>query len=361
MSAADLRERIAMTQHGVGEAGGGIVREPRGPSTGGRIIALTGARSFLGKNLLGLLEEDDSARRLVVIDEQPPLSAGPKTRSYLVDRTQPNASARIAEILAAESVDTFVHLGFLESPTRNTAWAHELESVGTLHVLNACRERPVAKFVLGSSAQLYGARFDNPNFLSETHPLRGLAACPFLADKIDAEQQVAAYARDHQAAQVTVLRFAPLLGPTVENYVTRWLARRLVPTLLGFDPLLQFVHEVDALSALKLAIDRDVSGVFNVVADGVLPVSTVIKLAGRANLPVPHFVLRRVTSLLWMAGLSEVPSQMLRFLRHLCVADGEKAKAELGFSPGYTTRETVLEFGATLRLREARLLTEAYA
>ena len=47
--------------------------------------------------------------------------------------------------------------------------------------------------------------------------------------------------------------------------------------------------------------------------------------------------------------------------RNLCVADGECAKEELGFAPGYTTREAVLEFGASLRLREARLLTEAYA
>jgi UDP-glucose 4-epimerase len=350
-----------MTQGGVGDRGRGIVRKPSDQRAGERIVALTGPRTFLGRNLLGLLEEDDRVRRLVVIDDQAPVSAGSKTRSYVVDRTQPNASARMAEILAAESVDAFVHLGFLASPARNTAWAHEIESVGTLHVLNACRERPVQKLVLASSSHLYGARFDNPNFLTEDHPLRGLPNCPFLGDKIDAEHQVAAYARDHQDAQVTVLRFAPLLGPTVESYITRWLARPVVPTLLGFDPLVQFVHEVDALAALKLAIDRDVSGIFNIAAEGVLPVSTVIKLAGRAILPLPHFVAERLDALLWLAGLSDVPAPMLQFLRHLCVADGEKARAELGFSPGYTTREAALEFGATLRLREARLLTEAYA
>ncbi len=349
-----------MTQGGVGNAAG-IRRISGGHRAGERVIALTGARTFLGRNLLGLLEEDDRARRLVVIDDQVPVSAGSKTRSYVVDRTQPNASARIAEILAAESVDTFAHLGFLASPTRNTAWAHEIESVGTLHLLNACRERPVHKFVMASSTQLYGPRFDNPNFLSESHPLRGLTACPFLDDKIDAEQQVQAYAKDHPAARVTVLRFAPMIGPTVESYITRWLSGSLVPTLLGFDPLLQFVHEVDALSALKLALDRDVSGVFNITADGVLPVSTVIKLAGRRNLPLPHFVAERISALLWLAGLYDVPAPMLQFLRHLCVADGDKARSELGFSPGYTTREAVLEFGATLRLREARLLHEAYA
>jgi UDP-glucose 4-epimerase len=51
---------------------------------------------------------------------------------------------------------------------------------------------------------------------------------------------------------VTVLRLAPILGPTVNNYLTRYLGRRVVPTLMGFDPLMQFLHEVDALAAFKL-------------------------------------------------------------------------------------------------------------
>jgi UDP-glucose 4-epimerase len=338
----------------------GIVRTPSGDRTA-RSIALTGVRTFLGRSLLKLLEEDDSVRRLVVIDRDQPASAGAKLRAYAVDRAQPSAPARIAEILAAENVDTFFHLGFLESPTRNVVWAHELESVGTLHVLNACRERPVKRLVLGSSTALYGPHFDNPNFLAESHPLRGLPDVAFLGDKIDAERQLEAYARDHRDASVSVLRFAPLLGPTVDNYVTRWLTQGVVPTLLGYDPLIQFVHEVDALAALKLTLDHEVSGVFNIVADGVLPMSTVVKLLGQRSLPVPHFLAESLLDLLWKTGASRVPAPMLRFLRYLCVADGERAKRELGFSPGYTTREAVLELGATLRLREARLLTESYA
>lgn len=338
----------------------GIVRNRYELGRGTRQVALSGARTFLGKNLLKLLEEDERLRRIVVIDAEPPLSAGNKTRSYLVDRTQPNASARIAEILAAEQIDAFIHLGFLEAPSRSAAWAHEYESVGTLNVLNACREHGIKKFVLGSSTQLYGPHFDNPHFLREGSPLRGVFGAPFFADKIDAERQVEAFARASTQACVTVLRFAPLLGPTVDSYLTRWLSGRLVPSLLGYDPLLQFVHEVDAVFALKLALERDAPGVFNIAADGVLPVSTTIKLVGRNALPLPYFLARRLSALLWFSGTSDVPSQFLRFLRFLCVADGDRAKDELGFFPSYTTREAVLAFGAALRLREARLLTEAY-
>ncbi len=51
---------------------------------------------------------------------------------------------------------------------------------------------------------------------------------------------------------------------------------------------MQFLHKVDAIAALHLALLRDVPGTFNIVGDGVLPHSTVVKVAGRIALPVPH-------------------------------------------------------------------------
>src|SRR5688572_9692606 len=78
-----------------------------------RVVAVTGAASFLGKNLIGLLEEDDRVRRVVSVDVDSPRTAGQKTRLYEVDLTQPTAAERVAEIFAAEGVDTLVHLAFL--------------------------------------------------------------------------------------------------------------------------------------------------------------------------------------------------------------------------------------------------------
>ena len=113
-----------------------------------RVVAVTGAASFLGTNLIGLLEEDERVDRIVAVDAKAPSTAGPKTRSYEVDFTQPTTEARLAEILAAERTDTVVHLAFLSSPSHATAWAHELESVGTMHVLVAARHAQIRKFVM---------------------------------------------------------------------------------------------------------------------------------------------------------------------------------------------------------------------
>ncbi len=329
-----------------------VARAPRAKRT----VALTGADSFLGRNLIGLLEDDDRIARIVAFDVKNPPTAGRKTRFYKIDLTQPSVDARMAEILAAEEVDTVLHLAFLASPTHATAWAHELESVGTMHVLNACRERPVRKFVLWSQTILYGALPGNPNHLTESMPLRGSTETRFFSDKIEAEQVVARFAKQMPGTVVTVLRIAPMLGPTVANYLTRYLGHTVVPTLMGFDPLLQFTHEVDALAAFKLAVMRDAPGVFNIASDGVLPLSTVVRLAGRTALPVAHPVAYPLARALWAAQLAEAPAVLLDYLRWVCVADTELAQRELKWRPAFSTREAVLDYAGAQSLRDAHLL-----
>ncbi|MBM4362960.1 MAG: NAD-dependent epimerase/dehydratase family protein, partial [Deltaproteobacteria bacterium] len=323
------------------------------------VVAVTGASSFLGRGLVARLEEDPRVRRVVALDLEARRPASAKTRWHPLDLTEPAAAERARELLGSEGVDTLVHLAFLSSPAPATAWAHELESVGTMHVLHAARGAGVRKIVLRSLTWLHGAYPTNPNFLTEQHPLRARRAEPFFADKIAAETEALAAGGGPEGRVVTILRTAPILGPTVSSFLTRYLSRRLVPTVLGFDPLWQLLHEADAIAALKLAVDRDAPGTIHVVADGVLPLSTVVKLAGRAAVPLPRRLLGAALSGLWVAQLAEAPSAFVDYLQYLCVADGERARQALGFVPAYTTREAVLDFASAQHLRDAHLVAEA--
>lgn len=333
-----------------------LARQPRP-----RVVAVTGSAGFLGSNLVGALEDDDRVARVVAIDASPTPTAGRKTRAYDVDLSEPTADARVAEIFAAEHVDTLAHLAFLPQPAYGAAWAHELESVGTRHVTVAALQAQVRKLLLWSHTWLYGAHPSNPNFLTEKHPLRAPSTEPFFADKIEAEGQARKLAQRSPGAIVTILRTAPILGPTVRNAVTQYLARRIVPTMMGFDPLVQLLHEVDVVAAFHLAVIRDAPGTFNIVSDGVLPLSTVIKLAGRIALPLPGPLVQTIAAVGWAAHLVEAPPSFLKYLRFLCVADGLKARDELGFVPTYSTREALLDFVNAQRLRDLKLLTESTA
>lgn len=350
---AERGERNANGRVGSASSRGAVL----GGAVLGRAVAITGAMTFLGRALVRLLFEAEDVSRVVVIDLEKPDTAGPSTTFYALDLTQPGADARLAEILQGERIDTLVHLAFLEAPTAAVGWAHELESLGTMHVLHACHKHALAHLIVLSSALVYGPHADNPNYLAEERPPRGMHDAPFVADKIDVEQQVQRWSESHPTATVTVLRMAALLGPTVRNHIARWFSRTLVPTVLGYDPLLQFTHESDALAALKTAIDHPVAGTFNIASNGVLPLSSVIKLVGGFALPVPYGVLRRLAALLWSARLCEAPAPFVALLRHLCVMDVTRAREELGFRPGFSTRDAVLDFEAARRVRAANLLS----
>ena len=323
------------------------------------VVAFTGVNGFLGRNLIGVLEEDDRYDRLVLLDLVAPATAGAKSRFYRIDLTQPGVDARLAEILSAEGVDTLVHLALVSSPTYASAWRHEIESVGTMHVIHACEAAKTPKLVSWSQTLLYGASPSNPNFLAEDRALGASDRSAFLRDKTEIDRNLQAFGVRQNRTLVTLLRTCPMLGPTVKNFVTRYFSRRAVPTVLGFDPLVQFVHEVDAVRAFKASIDREYPGVFNIVGDGVLPLMTAIKIAGRVALPLPFFALTTVAQLSWAAQFGEAPAPFVDYLRYLCVADGAKALDEMGFRPAYSTREALIEFAGSQMLREARLLREA--
>jgi UDP-glucose 4-epimerase len=309
-----------------------------------RVVAISGARSFVGSETLRRLEEDRRYAKILAIDIRKPAFPLDRTQFFKVDLTLPTADADLAELLAREEVDTFVHAAFLAAPTHAAAWAHELEDIGTMHVLNACAEARVHKLVVSSTTMVYGAAPGNPNFIKEEAELRAKPSAPFIDDKVGAERQVRRFAAENPEAVVTVLRAAPTLGPSIQNYVTRFFGRPVAPVLMGFDPLLQFVHEDDLAAAFKLAVDGDFHGVFNIVGDGVLPYSTVLAMMGKLPVPLPHFLLRSVARALWATQLTDAPPAFLDFLRFLCVADGDKARRVMGFAPAYDIRVTIQDF-----------------
>lgn len=325
----------------------------------GRAIAITGATSALGRRLVAELAEAQYVARIVVLDTVHPGVTGAKVSFYALDLTQPAIDARLTEVLEAEQIDTFVHLSALEGPSHATAWAHELERSGTMQVLHACHKRRVPKLVAVSSTLVYGPHRDNPNFIGEQQPLRGLHGAPYVADQLDVEGQIEKWRTAHPESSVTVLRLAMMLGPKTHNYVRRYLSRVVAPTVLGYDPLIQLLHENDALAALMRAIELDVSGVFNIASEGVLRLSTALRLAGSVPAPVPYATLRRVASALWALQLCEAPAAFVALLRHLCVVDTVRAQRELGFRSRFNARETVLDLRAAPLLEEAKLLSEA--
>ena len=326
----------------------------------GRRTAVTGIGSFLGSRVLRRLAETLGPDRVVAVDAAaPPRALGVRRRE--IDFAQPGSDQRMLEAFREEEVGAVFHAAFFTSPRRDNAHAHELESIGTLNLFAAAAAAGVEHVVLRSFTALYGASGQNPGFLTEDRPLQPDPSLAWARDKLEAEQHAASFARRYPDLKVTVLRFAPLFGPKVENFYTALFDHRVVPVVMGYDPLLQLLHPDDALAAAEAALDRMPRGPINVVPKTPIPLLTVVHLAGKIPAAVPHTVAYRLGDLLWVAGLGPAPGAFAHYARFGFVADGEKAQRDMGFTPRYSSRESVLAYIAARRPRPAASRAEARA
>lgn len=316
-------------------------------------IAITGLKTFTGREVVRRLVA--AGESVVAIDIERPTDLPDAVKFYKVDLKLPTADAILADVFRREKVAKLVHLAFRSRPQRDTSGMHELQVIGTLHLLHACAAMQLDTVVVKTSTMVYGANALNPNYLTEQHPLRGAPGYRWVQDLVEVEQLLERYRNKHPKAHVVSLRCAPILGPTVHNVTTRAFERPAFVTLLGYDPLWQLLHEEDAISAVLAALDAGVSGPFNIVGAGVLPLSSLIYLAGRINLPVPHPIAYPAVRAAWLAGVSAIPAEHLDYLRFLWVADGERAAKTLGFTPTYSTRDALEQFAGVQRLRDAHL------
>ncbi len=258
----------------------------------------------------------------------------------------------LVDLLKAEGVDTVCHLAFVESIRRSES-VFDLNVMGTTRLLGACAEAGVRKVVLRSSTAVYGARPTNPAFLTEDHALRGSRRYGYTRDMVEIAAFCNGFCRRVPEMTLTVLRFASIIGPAADTPMTRFLREPWAPSLFGFDPMMQLIHEDDVVEALAHAVLNNVPGMFNVAAVDALPLSKIRGLAGKALLPVFHPFAYWGLGLLGGRGLqlSRCLPMEPDYLRFPWVGDLTKMGEELGFEPRYTAEESLAEFAERNRLR----------
>lgn len=322
--------------------GGRVVDFTAAPQRRPRVV-ITGGAGPLGARFVRALGARET-HEIVVFDLVPPPEAPPDVRHRFLDLNLPHADGTVYRLLEDERPDVIVHLAQIRSPSRNATYAHELNAIGSLHVLSAAGEAKVRRVILGSTTLVYGARGDNPNFLTEEHPLRPDPQDRFVRDFVEAESHGRNHARRHPDAKVTILRFAPFMSADVRDYRARALSAPFAFTLMGYDPLIQALHPDDAVQALLLALDNpSATGVFNIAPEGVLPISSARLLFGSLPVPVPHGLAYVLYEAAWELGIGLMPGIHAHYLRYLCVADNRKARRVLGFAPLRTTLDVLLE------------------
>ncbi|MDT8307611.1 MAG: NAD-dependent epimerase/dehydratase family protein [Anaerolineae bacterium] len=311
-----------------------------------RVVLVTGVSGYWGSRVAQRLL-DEPGFQVIGLDGEAPSEAIAGLDFVHADVRNP----LLAELLQSEGVDTVCHLAFQESRRLNEA-AFDYNVMGTMKVIGAAAESGVRQLVWKSSTLVYGAGPDNTAFLKEDAPLLGNRDDASIHYRHEIEAFLNGYRRQAPEMALTVLRFAHIVGPSAPTRLNRYLRQPLAPMLLGFDPLLQVVHEDDVVEALVHAVVTGADGCFNVAAEPPLPLLRIIGLAGKVPVPLLH-------PLAYRTRLGRISPLAPDFLRYRCVADLTAMREELGYSPQYSGDEAIEAVAVHGRIKQYRLGTEA--
>jgi UDP-glucose 4-epimerase len=260
----------------------------------------------------------------------------------------------LGELMAAERVDTVVHLAFRTCQWRREADFHS-NVLGTMQLVGSCAEAGVRHIVLRSTMAVYGALPGHPMYLPEDWPLTPQAVYAYVRDAVEIEQFVHEFAAEYPEMAIAILRFAHVLGPETVSPLARLLNLPAAPVLLGFDPLLQVVDAVDAVEALARAALGNVRGPVNIAAPGALPLTAIVGMVGCPPLPVMHWWAY------WSCALAASVPAVRRalawlpmepdHLRYACTGELQRMASDLLLTPRYTATEVVERYAELMRSR----------
>ncbi len=299
-----------------------------------RRVAVTGIAGNLGKALVRLLHGETE---LVGIDRRPFPERPKDIEHHQVDLRK----RKVEEAFRGRGIDALIHMGIMHDPRMPFTEAHSFNVVGTQKVLDLCVRHGVSKVVVLSSANVYGPRPDNSNFLSEETPLMAADRFSDVRDLVELDMFVQSFMWKHPEVETVVLRPVHIVGPTVKNAPSNYLRLQRPMTVLGFDPMVQLIHSDDVCLAMALALRPGARGVFNVTGPGEVPLSAVLRELGRQPIPVPGFLARIMLRRAFDARLTGYPPEELDHVQYLCVVDGSQAEKELGYAPRHGMRETI--------------------
>lgn len=297
-------------------------------------IVIPGASGAIARIVATRLAE--AGHQVVGIDPRPWAGAPQGVEVHALDIRKRAAE----DVFRRVRPDAVVHMATVTHLMERSEDRYRINLGGTRAVFDYCRAYGVAHCVFVGRHTYYGAAPDSPLYHSEDEPPMS-SAFPELADLVAADLFAATALWRYPELTTTVLRVCYSLGTTGHGTLATFLKGRRVPTILGFDPLFQFMDEKDIARAIALTVEKKLRGIYNVAGPQPIPLSVVIRETGRTQVPLPEFVLN---SLLGRFGLPRLPRGALAHLKYPIVMDAAPFKSASGFSPEYDEVRTLRSF-----------------
>jgi UDP-glucose 4-epimerase len=308
------------------------VRMPSIPASGGAVL-VTGICGRLGKELARVLHRE---RPVVGVDRRPFVDKPKDIEHAQVDIRR----KKLKDVFRPGDIQAVVHLGVMHDPRASAAEHHSWNVAGFTKLLEYVSQFRVPKLVVLSSANVYGPQASNPQFLTEEAPLLGGQNFSDIRDLIEVDMLAQSFFWKLPETETVILRPVHILGG-VHNAPSNFLRLNPIVTVMGFDPMLQVIHQSEIVRAIELALKPGIRGIYNLAGPEPVPLSRYIKILGRKSIGVPYSLARMVMGRMWSLRLTTFPVPELDHIRYICMVDDRRARQVLGFAPRVSLEDTV--------------------
>lgn len=301
-------------------------------------IVITGISGKLGRMVAWPLEA--AGHEIYGIDVRPWPDAPPGVEMYHEDvRKRP-----AADIFRTKRPDALIHMATMaqiSSDRDESEKRYRINLRGTKAVFEHCHEYNVDRAIFVGRHTFYGAAPDSPFYHTEEDPPMAVTTFPELADLVAADLFALSTLWRHPNLTTTVLRICYTIGPSGRGTLASYLKSGRVPTVMGFDPLYQFMHERDAARAIRVALEHDLQGAYNVAGPQPLPLSKIIEITNGTNVRVPEPLFHYLTG---HFGISDLQTGALDHIKYPVVVDDSRFREETGYDHDFDEIQSLESF-----------------
>lgn len=299
-------------------------------------VVVTGICGRLGRNLARHLHRE---YEVIGLDRRPFPACPKDIKHYRLDIRR----KKVQDVFAKEPIRAVLHMAILHDPRLDAEEHHSFNVGGTRNILEYCLKYKIPKVVSLSSANVYGPRADNTQFIKEDTPLLAAERFGDIRDLVLVDMYANTFFWKHPEVETVILRPVHIVG-SVSNAPSNYLRLERIPVVMGYDPMVQLIHENDVIRAMMLALRPGIKGIFNVVGPEAIPLSKLLSELGRPTLPVPSILFDRAVELMFRLRLTSFPPPEIDHIRFVCMVDGSSFAKELKFEPKHSMDDIIRTF-----------------
>ena len=298
-------------------------------------VLITGVSGALSRKVAEQLVQ--RGHTVIGVDRRPWPDAPRGVEIHRSDiRTRP-----VEDLFRTRRPDALIHMATVTHLSASREERYRINMHGTRVVFDHAHTYGVKQAIFVGRHTIYGAAPDAPLYRTEAEPPLASSTFPDLADLVAADLFAASALWRYPELSTSVLRMVYTLGPSRRGTLASFLGGTRVPGVLGFDPLFHFMHELDAAESIVLALEKRVSGVFNVAGPQPVPLSVLARGTGRSFVPLPEPLFSRLVGRL---GFPDLPDGAGAHVKYPIVVDDSAFRRATGFDPAYDERAVMESF-----------------